>query len=162
MSTKKPSNLLFSGIALFVLSIWMFNGSHYRSALKTKSWSSVTGTITQSQIQHVNPNHIRDSYRPNISYSYQVNGINYQGNTVYKGDKSMGFNKKNSVQKIMNRYPVGKTVRVYYSPLQAQSSVLIAGPIKLHYLNLFLSIACFLAGAFCLRFWYLKHLKARQ
>ncbi|MCZ0931938.1 MAG: DUF3592 domain-containing protein [Oligoflexia bacterium] len=158
MTKKKPSNLLLIAIGCFVISIWTFKGSHYKSALQTRHWPSTTGTIIQSQIHHVNPNHIRDSYQPNVSYTYQVNGINYQGATVYKGDKSIGYNRKTSAQKIINQFPVGKTVQVYYSPLQAQDSVLIPGPVKLHYMFLLLAGLTVLGGVYFLRAFSLARL----
>ena len=159
LANKSLQNLLVMSIGCFVISIWTFNSSDYKSASQTKHWPSVTGTITQSQIQHVNPNHIRDSFRPNISYTYQVNGVSYQGSSVYKGNKTIGYSKKFSAQKITNQFPVGKTVRVYYSPVQAQDSVLIPGPVKLHYLFLLMSIFAFLAGCYLLWTFYLRHSK---
>ena len=154
---KNSSNLLLTIIGCFVIAIMLFRASHYKSALQTKHWPHVTGTIVRSQLYHQNPNSIHDSYQPNISYSYQVNGINYQGETLFKGDKSMGFSTKTFVQQMISRFPEGKTVMVYYSPLQAQSAVLIPGPIKLHYLYLLMAISASLVGGYCLRLLFLKH-----
>ena len=161
MAKNKSSQILIKAVGCFVISIWGFNFSDYKSVAQTKHWPSVTGTITQSQIHHVNPNHLRDSFQPNVSYTYQVNGVSYQSSSVYKGNKKIGYSHKSSAQKITNQFPVGKIVRVYYSPFQAQDSVLIPGPIRIHYMFLFLSSFIFLLGCYFLWTFYLDHSKKK-
>ena len=146
---------LFQALACFALSLWIFKASDYNSALQTKQWPTVTGTVIQSQVRHVNPNHIRDSFQPDVSYTYKVKGIDYQASSVYSGNKEMGYSQKYSAQKIIQQFPVGKKIRVYYSPIQAQNSVLIPGPIRLHYMYFLFSICLALAGFYFLRVFYL-------
>ena len=159
LANNSLQNLFVMSIGCFVISIWTFNSSDYKSASQTKHWPSTEGTIVQSQIHHVNPNHVNDSFRPDVSYTYKVNGLSYQSSSIYKGNKKMGYSQKFSAQKITNQFPVGKTVRVYYSPVQAQDSVLIPGPVRLHYLFLLMSIFAFLAGCYFLWTFYLSYSK---
>ena len=109
LNNKSPLNLIIALVGCFIMAVMLFKASHYKLALQTKHWPYTTGTIIQSQLYHVNPNSIHDSYRPDVSYSYQVNGVNYQGKTVFKGDKIYGIQRERLCsKKLFTNFPLEK------------------------------------------------------
>lgn len=67
----------------------------------------------------------KTSYFPNITYQYTINGQQYTNNT-YAQRPSL-INNKAIIQRILNNYPVGSTVTVYYNPNNPQEAYLQKG-----------------------------------
>lgn len=117
--------LLFIGIGLWFLILHL---SAAVRCLKSKSWSSVEGTIITSSIDEEvsrDPDSERKiNYRLRISYSYEVGGARYVSSRV-AFDESTGyiFTKKET-SKRQARYPTGKQIKVYYDPNKPQRSTL--------------------------------------
>ncbi len=86
------------------------------SAMKKKkaaqAWPSVPGTVTSSRVQQK-----EDESDAVVTYSYAVNGKDYQGNRV-------GFFSRDTAQQVVSRYPSGKQVEVFYDPANPSSAVL--------------------------------------
>lgn len=60
----------------------------------------------------------RTSYFPNIAYQYTVNGQQYTHN-AYAQRPSL-INRQGIIQRIVDNYPVGADVTVYYDPQNPQ------------------------------------------
>lgn len=97
-----------------------------KNAFESRGWPTADGVITVSQFTS---NTDRDSgsttYGASIAYDYTVNGASYTGSNVHFGqystsDPSYG-------RSIVNRYPLGKQVMVYYDPDNPSESVLEPG-----------------------------------
>ena len=65
------------------------------------------------------------SYHAKVFYAYQVKGTAYSGDRVAYGD--YGASNPSHAQDIVNRYPVGKRVPVYYMPDEPKECVLEPG-----------------------------------
>lgn len=85
-------------------------------AHNSSDWSSVTGMIERSW-GSIGPD------LPNIKYTYKVAGKTYQGNTVAFRDVVGIYEKK----RVLNLYPSGKKVDVYFNPDNHGESVLEPG-----------------------------------
>jgi hypothetical protein len=121
----------FGGLILgpvFVLigvGIFVFLGGTFREAYASRSWPTVQGQVTHSEMtQH------RDSdgdmmYGTDITYAYAVNGQQYSGYRVTLMDGSTSA--RGAVQDALNRYPAGGTVTVYYDPDDPASAILEPG-----------------------------------
>lgn len=95
-----------------------------QNALKSKSWPSVDGVITVSNFSsHTSDN--STTYGADIAYDYTIEGIKYTGNKATFGDYSSSD--PSHARGIVNRYPVGQIVKVYYDPVSPQTSVLEPG-----------------------------------
>jgi hypothetical protein len=57
-------------------------------------------------------------------YSYEVNGQEFQGQTIKAGDQYMSIRFTGDAMKTMSRYPVGSKVTVYYNPANPAESAL--------------------------------------
>ncbi len=87
-------------------------------------WPFVSGQILTARIQEA-PSDEGTDYIPRVSYTYQV------GDTVYAGERITFRGNAGSeaeAQAVLQRYPVGRTVRVYYNPNRLAEAVLEPGP----------------------------------
>ncbi|MCY4321888.1 MAG: DUF3592 domain-containing protein [Bdellovibrionaceae bacterium] len=153
LKKMSPSHMFLASMALIFLAGMLFKKTNYISALETKSWPKTIAVITQSEIQGRNTQSIHAYFEIYISYSYQVNRVNYEGNTLFKGGENMSLKQEASARLIVNEFPVGKTVPVYYSPKNPQDSVLKKGLTKHNRIQLLLAsltmlIALYLLFAF--------------
>lgn len=96
------------------------------NALESKGWPSVEGIITVSEFT---TNRDRDdgsvTYGASVAYDYTINGISYTGSNVHFGQ--YGTSDPSYGRGIVNRYPVGAQVPVYYNPDDLSVSVLEPG-----------------------------------
>jgi hypothetical protein len=106
---------------------------HYLRAKNSAQWPQAIGVITSSYLQ-VGYFKRRKSYLPEIRYRYQVGPTEYSGsrrsfNTVHLATQAAS-------QRVIDAYPVGKTVAVFYDPKDPASALLepgIAGDLTLLY-----------------------------
>ena len=91
-----------------------------RKVAQAESWSSTVGTVTLSTIDlRKSGNRISTQY-PFVRYSYQVMGREYEANKIMPGAEFGG----SSAQKVIDRYPVGTRVTVFYNPHNPYEAVL--------------------------------------
>lgn len=104
-------------------------------AYKSSSWPSVQGQIISSEItRHSSTytdtatNRIKNEtvYDAQINYSYVVNGITYSNDDVRMGG-TVRTNMKVWTKRLLDKYPRGKAVNVYYNPEDPFQSVLEKG-----------------------------------
>jgi len=87
------------------------NGNVIKSSIEASKGSSSTGSSGGTVVWHAD-----------IAYEYTVDGQSYNNYKVSYGD--YGSSDKSHAQAILNRYPLGKKVPVYYQPDDQSESVL--------------------------------------
>ena len=125
--------------------------SAYQNARSSSSWPSIAGAVIRSEVAKSSFRSRRGgriSYQPVITYTYTVDGISYKSNRIKFGKTSSSF--ITSVQKIIDRYPFGSTVTVYYKPSNPNTSVLVPGFFSSFYFGFIVSIGILLAGIYVL------------
>ncbi|MEK9201533.1 MAG: DUF3592 domain-containing protein [Patescibacteria group bacterium] len=137
LSYSPPSNVhqLSPGKATVVLLLMGIGGAALTvflgipmvmNALASKGWPSVDGVITVSEFT---TNRDRDdggtTYGASIAYDYTINGALYTGSNVHFGQ--YGTSDASYGRGIVNRYPIGTHVRVYYDSDNPSTSVLEPG-----------------------------------
>jgi len=120
--------ILVFGIA----AVWMLYTyfRQRREASESAAWPATQGKIVLSTVKASNF-YDRDSsgtwqktfYFPNVQYEYSVMGKTYTGKRIAFG-ASRGFRSRAPAEKILERYPVGATVTVYYNPNDPADAVL--------------------------------------
>lgn len=90
----------------------------YRQA--AQAWRSAEGKILMSSVQRT---HQGNSY-PVVVYQYEVNGNQYQSQTIQAGEQFLNAHIVGQAQETVQRYPIGKTVTVYYNPDNPAESAL--------------------------------------
>ena len=95
----------------------------------SKNWPTVTGVVTTSALKldfHKPPH--APYYRPFVSYSYTVDGIP-RGNTTitFNFDSAPRFPKEEGLKWLLEKYPVGKQIPVFYDRANPDTAVLKPG-----------------------------------
>lgn len=85
------------------------------------TWDETTGTILNSYVKVIERKK-GTSYCPTVSYKYQVDALIYENESTYAnaGCKLTS----NSAEKILNNYPEGKTIKLYFNKEDHGNSVI--------------------------------------
>ena len=103
-STLLP--LLSVGIGVFML---YFSWKSYSSSKNIKDWVITQGIITQSRVKIAGA-----SFIPDIEFQYSVYGVEYKGNSVTIPPDIIYDTE--FAQALLQEYPVGKQVDVFFNP----------------------------------------------
>jgi hypothetical protein len=107
------------GLAAVGVGVWMLVKS-----LRTEYWPVTDGIVRSAVMKSHSGQRGGRTYSAEITYGYQVAGSDYTGNKVAIGQMSAS---SGYAQGILDRYPVGKQVSVYYSPGDPSEAVLETG-----------------------------------
>ena len=93
----------------------------------SKDWPSTTGIITHSDV--IEESHVNDdsSYRSDIRARYQVDRTEYRLFEIYPGHSVLGSSSNIEAVRLSSRYRIGKSVPVYFNPLDPTEAVLETG-----------------------------------
>lgn len=98
-------------------------------ARESATWPAAQGVIRSSTVTSQRGSKGGTTYKPEVTYTYTVDGAEYTGNLIAYGLKgssaSRGF-----AQYYDNKYPEGAAVPVAYDPAHPQTSVLEPGVSK--------------------------------
>jgi hypothetical protein len=114
------------GIFLLIgagLTIWGWN--ILQNARASASWPTAEGVVLSSEVSLSTDAEGSDSYSPEVTYRYLALDSSYENRTIKFGENSYGNRRK--AQEIAARYPVGKSVTVYFDPDMPARSVLEPG-----------------------------------
>ena len=99
---------------------------------KSRTWPQALGTINASyaerQLRRESETHnSRIKYVARIRYAYTVNGRKYNNDEVGFGKSEYTSRRKSKIEKYLEQFPVGKSVRVFYNPENPGQAVLSQG-----------------------------------
>jgi hypothetical protein len=112
---------LVVGIIVFIL-----NTRAIVLANASKHWDITKGIILES-VLYISDTDESNTYRPQIEYSYSINENDFKSNRVYFGSNILSSFKKRRSQRLINKYPKGKCVDVYFNRMNEKMSVLEPG-----------------------------------
>lgn len=131
MEFKGPKGII--GVVFVIIAIALIFKQNIRRD-EMKGWPSVDGRVVNAYISdHIDREvtTIQDvkirkevyEYTLHVSYEYSVDGIEYFGNNLgFKpGKKSKSLK---SIERLLNQFPEGKKVEVYYDPGSPHDSIL--------------------------------------
>ncbi|MBI3157971.1 MAG: DUF3592 domain-containing protein [Chloroflexi bacterium] len=110
-ATVLPMVGIFGGLG------WFFSKrSKEAKALNAaaQAWLSTTGTVLKSRVEVTGGDHA--SVTPVVVYQYQVEGQSYQAEQIRAGDMYLAVRKRRTAYDLVDKYPVGAQVTVYYDP----------------------------------------------
>jgi hypothetical protein len=93
-------------------------------SLRTEHWPVTNGIVRSSHTESHSDNDGGTTYSAEVAYTYQVAGVNYDGDKVSIGQMSAS---SDYAQGIANRYPAGRKVFVHYSSTNPAEAVLESG-----------------------------------
>jgi hypothetical protein len=141
--------IIFVVIGLVLLFIYFLNLAKVRAS---QAWPTAQGTVLQSWVRKSSSTDddggTSYSYHPEIHYQYQVMGKEYQGNKIAFGPKVGG--NRSRAEKMMEKYPTGANVSVYYQPDNPANAVLERSISKI---SLVMGVVFILAGVFIYARW---------
>lgn len=111
------SALLVDGILLGIILVTR------RKVAQAGSWLSTMGTVMYSSIEWRRGSKGSSVAYPVVQYTYQVMGQMLQGRKVMPGPESGG----SFAHKVVERYPAGAQVMVYYDPNNPSDALLERG-----------------------------------
>ena len=156
-----PLSFGFGSMIFLGVGLWMIN-----KGMQSENWEKGTATITSSEIEKTESKskdaqgftQTSTSYGVSVKYSYTVEGVNYEGNTV--GFGTMSHNERSDAQEELKSYPKGKTIDVYYDPEIPSDSVLNKGVFWPMYIVIVVMVII-LIGSIWASFALTKYLKKR-
>lgn len=112
------------GLFAYAAGAWAW----YRG-MQTESWPAVEGIINGSKIVEIT-RHDPDTgsvtnFKVDVSYSYDVGDVQYQGDTIQFG--AMTHDRRSDAELELKNYPTGRTVQVFHDPAGPENAVLIRG-----------------------------------
>lgn len=119
---------------------------------ESNGWPSTTGIITHSAIHKVErrrENQTEATYYPRIQYQYAVFGKGFTADRIAFGSPYGGEQSK--AQAVVDRYPIGGSVAVYYDPDDPSVAVLKAGYSQHAYVMMAAGLMFGAGGMFFLR-----------
>jgi hypothetical protein len=111
---------LFVGILLTSISLY-----YLKLARNSAYWENTNGEITRSDIT-TSTGKNGTQYKANIHYKYHVYGTEYISKRVFYGSNISTSSKKRA-QKLIDKYPVGQKVNVFFDPMKNSRAVIEPG-----------------------------------
>jgi Protein of unknown function (DUF3592) len=96
----------------------------YLRAKNSAEWPRAAGVITSSHLVTGSFKQMK-GYRGVINYRYQVGSAEYSGSRLSFGRDHLAV--RDAWQKVLDAYPAGKTVDVYYDPKDPSFAILEPG-----------------------------------
>lgn len=128
-SLPMVSILIGAAFVVFGLVTFQWGGELVDEAEASVRWPSVEGIVTASEVsasRYTAPGQARrdeTTYRPDVTYTYQVDGQDYTGHRV--SYRASGDRK--SAEEVVARYPAGKVVQVHHDPKAPGTATLEVG-----------------------------------
>ena len=120
-----------------------------KKAKASTGWPTVEGTVVSAKVERKKSTSGRrrgssTTYKAEVVYDYSVEDTPYSSNRISFGEYSSG--NPNHARQIVNRYPQGGEVTVYFKPGQPKISVLEPGESWSTYMPLGMGVVFFLMG----------------
>lgn len=150
----KPLYHLFNTLFLVLGIAFLITGAFpYTRALACSDWPFVLGRIQVSELRTPDPaKGFSLSRKVKVEYTYDVDNTRYEGKRIDFGVGSKAFILGEFAERVLQRYPVGQMVRVYYNPARPGESVLERSPSLGSGLIWMLCAVVFLAASFLISF----------
>ncbi len=93
----------------------------------SKGWPSVEGEIIKSERSSYSSSATESFSTPVIEYSYIIEEKEYKSDRIKVGVQSISSSDRDWAERTLEKYSLGKKVKVYYNPLLPKSAVLETG-----------------------------------
>lgn len=125
---KRKTNSTLLGI-IFTLTgalvFYMWGWPQFKYAYESKKWPQTSGIITQSKVN----SWIKEGdskYEARINYNYEIDGKKYNSGKIRTSGSYSGSNITRA-KELVNEFPIGKNVDVFYDPEVPDSAILKPG-----------------------------------
>lgn len=119
---KKFVLVLFAALVVIAMAAL----PQYLRAKRSERWPTASGAISANWLKVLIGRNGRRFYHPEITFRYRVGGADYQSSRI-----SFAFDRnqrdQREAQNILDRYPMGSVVKVYYEPGNPSFGILEPG-----------------------------------
>jgi len=105
--------------------VFSFGVRNLLRAEDSVKWPTVQGVVQSSSMEYHSGDKGGGTYHAHILYNYNLNGTAFSGDRLAYGD--YGSSNPSHSQEIVNRYPVGTKVAVYYARTNPEECLLEPG-----------------------------------
>lgn len=122
----RSSSQIIMSIPFILVGAWImsYGVKGLWNAGTSKGWPTVPGKVISSKVAAVGQKG-GTVYSPDVRYSYTVDGTPHTSNHIRIGGVNTG--NPSPARHVVDRYPVGREVTVYYSPKKPTFAVLEPG-----------------------------------
>ena len=131
--------IIVLGLIMFTLVLGGFGYNKFKLGRASLTWPAVEGEITVSHVVK-DRRDSKDYYTPVVNYKYRVGETEYIGSRI--AADSLRTTHSYRTTKILEDFPMGARVPVYYSPENPENTILIPGVQKMTYYLLAAAAAC--------------------
>ncbi len=120
--------VLGSGVFLLGLAfiIWILDTK--RRGYGTPNWPRVVGEVLSAtivELERETPGGMVSTFTPIVQYEYEVDGTLYtSGRSNFLSDEQGTFRDRRAAGQVVDRYPSGASVDVFYNPANAKQAAL--------------------------------------
>lgn len=118
--------LIGLAVVIIAAAFWFSYNYNKKKNAAVANWSNTSGIITLATIVRQterDPDSVMSiSFTPHVTYSFEALGQKLTGNRI--AYKTLVSKTQKHAQTVIETYPVGKTVTVYYDPKNPSDSVL--------------------------------------
>lgn len=154
---KRPFKAALFVLLLLVVSGWtsFYGINKITTAWSIKNWPTAEGEIIFSEVETKlmsdSSEDVKELFRIKIDFKYTVDNKVYHCDEVKHGSSSFYDSNKNGKMRIVETYPAGKIVTVFYNPESPSNSVLETGIPFNNFLIFIIGLALFIPSLFLLR-----------
>jgi hypothetical protein len=148
--------ILLITLAMFAAAIFfiLWGGYEIMAGYASKNWPLAEGKVTssyvQKQVRSIKDSSKKPTYYPKVRYQYLVGGNRYTSDRIsFSGGE--GGEKKSEAEAVVDRYPSGQKVIVYYDPNDPQRAVLERGLIWKTFMPFVAGLGFLVVGIVCLK-----------
>jgi uncharacterized protein DUF3592 len=122
-----PPKRFVLGLFAFLVLVPVIALPPYLRAKRSQHWPTANGAVSANWLKVLfSTRNNRRYYRPEITFRYRVGGTDYQSSRISFGfDRSLPYQRE--AQNILDRYPMGSAVKVYYEPGNPSLGILEPG-----------------------------------
>jgi len=113
------------GFFLALLLAWfIYSAIGFTKGLSTLGWPATTGKVISCDVKRVPSSKGPSKFQPVISYSYQINSVEYvsdrYSSTIARGSSQWA-------NEVISKHPANSSIQVFYNPKNPKNSVLDPG-----------------------------------
>ena len=105
--------------------ILYFGSRNLQRAKDSSDWPTAQGVVQRSSVEYHDSDEGGGTYHAEVMYEFTVDGATFSGNCVAFGD--YGSSNPSHARRIVNKYPKGTAVNVYYMRENPEVCVLEPG-----------------------------------
>ena len=133
---RTSNNPLLGGLFMLIIGLGLttvLSRTVLKDAKASESWLTATGIVTTSEIRETRSGD-GYSYSPRILYDYQVEDETYSSGRITVADGGSGRSER--AESMVEQYPVGEEVEVFYNPeIPSQSLLERSVPTTVRFIN---------------------------